>query len=163
MLRLYAVLADAGKIRRTETFMPASPGIGERTYGLRDGYEQLARLIPADAIVQHNPMNKAFAAVLLYSRNQAAAALPDCGTPFGGDFSRCQQIVAPLTSAFGLRESGASLNIDQMCDRLSINVLVAGEQDQAWQDHGSWVWSRQPIVANEYFRAIPCGNHQQGF
>ena len=163
MLRLYAVLTDTGKIRRTESFMPASPGSGERTYGLRDGYEQLERLIPADAVVQHNPTTEAFAAVLLYSQHQAAATGPDCGTAFGGDLSRCSQVVAPLANAFGVQEANANVNIDQMCDRLSINVLVASERDQAWQDNRSWVWNRQPIVANNYLRAIPCGSFQQSF
>jgi hypothetical protein len=163
MLRLYAVLADTGKITRTESFMPASPGGGERTYGLRDGYEQLERLIPADAVVQHNPTAEAFAAVLLYSQHQTAATGPDCGTAFGGDPSRCRQVVASLANAFGVQEPGANVNIDQMCDLLSINVLVASERDQAWQDNRSWVWNRQSIVVNKYLRAIPCGNFQQSF
>jgi len=163
MLRFYAVLADSGAITRTESFLPASPGLGERTYALRDGYEQLGRLIRGDAIVQYNPAAEAFVPRLLYSQHQAAAADSDCGTAFGGDPASCRPVVVSLAPVFKAQEGGKNVDIDKLCDQLSINVLVAGERDQVWQDNRSWVWTHHPLVANESLRALPCGNRQWSF
>ena len=32
------------------------------------------------------------------------------------------------------------------------------DTDPAWRDRTNWIWRRQPIVANRFMRALPCGS-----
>jgi len=35
--------------------------------------------------------------------------------------------------------------------------MVVEDLDPTWHDPSSWVWRRQPMVANDYVRVIRCG------
>ena len=38
-----------------------------------------------------------------------------------------------------------------------IDALVVIDSDKVWADKSSWVWKKQPILANDYARAFLCG------
>ena len=160
MLRLYAPLVEKGAISRSEDWLPENLyDLGPRTYGLRAGYSELDHLVPPSAIIQHNPGTPGYVPFLLYSRYQAVAAVPGCNTVFGGDPAKCAPLYGELHDLF-LRPA-RGVDLDELCDRMSIDVLVASDLDRAWADKKSWVWATAPMAANEYFRAIPCGVHRR--
>ena len=160
VLRLYAPLVEKGTISRSEDWLPENLyDLGPRTYALRAGYAELDRMVSPDAIVQHNPATLGYVPFLLYSRYQAVAAVPGCNTVFGGDPAKCAPLYSELHDLYLRPARGADL--DELCDRMSIDVLVASDLDRAWADKKSWVWTTEPLVANPYLRAIPCGSHQR--
>jgi len=155
-LRFYPLLADAGKITRSESFL-GSPGFAERTYWLRRGFDQLNALTPSTAAVQYNPTGNETMMAHLYSTRQAAMGDPECGSPFGGDLQKCKQMYPYVSAVFNSPDAIRDWSLDLLCDEFYINVLVATDVDPAWQDRYGWVWIKPALFANPSMRAIPCG------
>lgn len=158
IMRSYEPLADAGIIHRTEDFMGMSPDMGERTYRLRTGFTQLAKLTTPSSVLQFNPVGANALLNRLYSTHQTVAGDQTCGTTFGGDPDKCAEAMPYLLSAFNSPENIREWNIDEFCDAFSANLLVATEADPVWGDAGSWVWSKPALTSNDSMRSIPCGS-----
>ncbi len=155
-LRVYAPLADRGRITRDEDFLGAR-NFAERTYWLRDGFERLDRLTPPTAHVQYDPSREEVRLANLYSTRQAAMGDPSCESGFGGDLETCRSAFPSFFAVFNGAQVMRSRNLDDFCDKYQIDVLVANDVDPIWKDSKSWVWMRPTLVANQFFRAIPCG------
>lgn len=152
MLRIYPVLLDTFNMPRYHWLAP-DHRLGERTYALREVYERLGRELPENAIVQQNP--KAIPGDLfygLYADRQTAVETPSCGVVFGGDASLCESVRTPVEEVF---DRGG--DVDQVCRDLSISAVVVKDTDAVWNDKGSWVWTKSPLIGNSYARAFLCG------
>ena len=112
-LRIYPLLADAGKITRSESFL-GSPGFAERTYWLRQGFDQLNALTPSTAAVQYNPTGNETVMAHLYSTRQAAVGDPECGSPFGGDLQKCKQMYPYVAAVFNSPDDIRDWNLDRL-------------------------------------------------
>ena len=42
------------------------------------------------------------------------------------------------------------------CRQYGIQYLVARVYDPSWQDKTSWVWTLNPVVSEDEFRAVDC-------
>lgn len=157
LLRVYAPLTDAGKLRRSETTLGA-PGFGSRTFWLRDGLNRVNSLASPTASVQYNPVGDEVLITHLYSTRQAALGDEGCGAAFGGDADRCRQALPVFAALFNGPEVARGLDLDRVCNVFQLNLLLATDADPVWQDPGSWVWTRQTLLANPAVRAIPCGS-----
>jgi len=155
-LRCYPLLADAKKFVRTETFL-GSPGFGERTYRMREGFGQLSRLTSSSATVQYNPLRDEVAVAHLYSTRQAVIGDVECGTTFGGDPQECKKALPYFAAVFNAPDVVRSWNLDRFCDTYQVDVLVATDTDPVWNDPYSWVWIRPSLHANPSLRAVACG------
>jgi len=155
-LRFYPLLADAGKITRSESFL-GSTGFAERTYWLRQGFDQLNALTPSKAVVQYNPAGSETVMAHLYSTRQAAMGDPECGSPFGGDLRKCKQMYPYVAAVFNSPEAIRNWSLERLCDEFHINVLVATDADPAWRDRYGWVWIKPALSTNPALRAVPCG------
>ncbi len=155
-LRLYAPLVDAGRKARDESFLGAA-NFGERNFHLRQGYRQLDHLLPSDARIQYNPIRDEVRVEDYYSPRQAAMGEYNCGTGFGGSVEDCHMAVALFNPARGTQLD----DVDAVCRRLHLSVLVATDVDPAWQQKDSWVWRRRTLVANPNMRAIACPGAEQ--
>ena len=151
--RVYTLLEDRGSIAHPANWLPMPPGLGQKMFETRVAYRQLGHLLPVDSIVQYNPMASDDLALLMYSKFQSVDAFPDCGADFGGSRSDCLPVQAVLTSLFN---TAGTYNIHPICEKLSIDALVAHASDPAWKDRGSWVWSNQPVIENPYIRIFKC-------
>jgi len=156
-LRFYAPLAEAGRVTRDETFLGVQ-GFGERTYWIRDGFARLDKLTNSDVHVQYNPGREQIVIAHLYSTRQAAMGDSYCESNFGGDLQQCRKAVPSIFMIFNNPEALRAQNLDVICDKYHLNVLVANDVDPVWSTPGSWVWSRPTLVSNPYFRAVRCGN-----
>ena len=156
LLRCYAPLVDSGKVERSERFL-GSPGFGERTYWMREGYGRLNRMTPIDASVQYNPVRDEVLISHLYSTRQAVMGDAFCGSAFGGDPAKCRQAFPYVATVFNAPGAVRNWNIDRFCDDFQVNVLVATDADPVWGDPDSWVWTRRTLLANPSMRAVPCG------
>jgi len=130
--------------------------LGKRTYALRMGYEELKTKLPPDAIVQHNPAADSDDFPYgLYADRPVADENSSCGTIFGGDSAACAPLASAITPIFA--GSGAEADLDRACAEFSMAAVLVKDTDPVWRDRASWVWRRQPIVANPFMRALPCG------
>ncbi|HYM06643.1 MAG TPA: hypothetical protein VEU11_08800 [Terriglobales bacterium] len=140
-------------------FYYAGPSIsGERTAALRQVYEDLKRRLPEKAVVQQNP-NAVPGDVFygLYADRQAGVETPECGVVFGGDPDLCRKVIASVDDLFEKPEAIDQNRVDPLCRLLSIDAVVVKDSDKAWSDKNSWVWKKQPILANNNARVFLCG------
>ncbi len=153
MLRMFPVLIDRGAIRG-EGWVDTDRQFGKRTFALRSAYAVLDAQLPSSAVLQSNPNSTDPILNMLYSGHDSAAGGEKCGTPFGGDPSLCAMRVQKLGGLFRLTD-GSSL--DATCQEYGINAVVVEDLDGVWRKPSSWIWTRHPIVVNNYVRAFRCG------
>ena len=132
--------------------------LGERTYAMRQLYEELQTRTTSDAVYQHNPntdpedlFNGS------YGDRQVASETMTCGSVFGGNSDECGKRIGRIDSLFEDPGAYSASMIDGVCRELSINILVVKDTDPVWRDRGSWVWNRKPLIANSYVRSFNCG------
>jgi len=158
-IRFYPFLSDTTS---TPLYSWLSPDrkLGERTFALRQIYDQLRHRTPVNAIFQHNPHTEPedlFSGI--YADRQFAAETMRCGVFFGGDANLCQSRIGVMVDLFEKTKAYDSTQIEGICGQLSIDFLIVKDTDKVWQDRESWVWKKNPIVANNYGRAFACGSN----
>jgi hypothetical protein len=122
------------------------------------GYAQLNASIPSDAVVQFNPFRADaywMSADLLGVGHQTAIISDQqgCGSELGGDPSGCAAMAAAIDSLF----NGASAEQARAtCHEYAIQYLVARVYDPVWKNKSSWVWTLDPVVADDEFRVLDC-------
>ncbi len=156
-IRFYPLLSD---FTSTPLYAWLSPdrNLGERTFALRAIYDELRRRTPAGAVFQHNPnTNPSDFFHGIYADRQVAAETQGCGVNHGGDASLCKSWYGPINDLFEDPKAFDETQIDELCRRLSIDVLVVKDTDKVWKDRQSWAWKRTPILRNGYGSAFLCG------
>jgi hypothetical protein len=160
ILRAYAPMIDAGISRRTEPWMGPLPGLGQHTYLMREGIEELKRVTPRNAVLQYNPIGSDVFLFHLYANRQVSVGDEACGTTFGGSWEECKQVLPYLNAFFNRpNEEAAKWSLDEICDDIHVDVIAVTSSDKAWYETQSWVWTRKPLVANDALRAFRCGTH----
>lgn len=157
MLRMFPVLVDRESDRGAihgQGWVAPHRQFGKRAYALRSAYESLDAQLPSSAVLQSNPGTGDPVLHMLYSGRDAAAGDGKCGTDFGGDAGVCALRLEKLTVLF---EHPDGSDVDATCREYGIDALIVQDSDPAWWEPSSWVWSRQPLVANEFVRAFRCG------
>ena len=152
MFRYFPVLKDRGTIEGV-MLLDIAPKAGQRTFALRSLYEQLNKELPRNAVIQNNPRTRNLVTNLIYSGHQSVAGDPGCGATFGGDNALCAERVRRLTLLYQLPDDDPQ----SACAEYGIDVMIVQDTDPVWHDRSSWVWSREPLVANDYARAFRCG------
>jgi hypothetical protein len=122
------------------------------------GYAQLDSAIPRDAIVQFNPTPQEpnwITADLLGVAHQTAIISDQqgCGSELGGDPSGCPVMAAALNTLF---KSATAEQARATCHQFGIQYLVARVYDPAWKNKSTWVWTLNPVVSYDEFRALDC-------
>ncbi len=156
-IRVFLPLYEHGRLRDHRT-NGAFPRMSRRVYEAREAYAELARLAPEDAVAQYNPAS--IGSYFLYVNmlnvgRQVVSAEPGCGKSFGGDEGACPLIEASLGALYG----DAPLNLPSalsLCRSLGIQYLLVSDQDPAWQDSASWVWSAAAVVEKPGIRILSC-------
>jgi hypothetical protein len=123
-----------------------------------EGYRELDRRIPQDAVVQYDPAKaNMFLTAMdqMYVNHQIAIAgdTDGCGSTLGGDPRGCATMAAALDPLF---HAGDAAQARTVCRELGIQTLIARVYDPVWKDRGSWVWTLPPVVAQQQFRAVDC-------
>jgi hypothetical protein len=158
MLRMFPILLDRGAIAGPSWVDP-DPQFGKRTFALRSAYDVLDAQLPSSAVLQSNPSKEDPILHMLYSGHDSAAGDGGCGTTFGGDAGVCALRQQKLAGLFELPDGS---NLDATCREYGIDAVVVEDTDDVWQEPSSWIWHRNPTVANDYVRAFRCGVPQDG-
>jgi hypothetical protein len=157
-LRTYVIGVEKGKVLAPD-WLEDDANLGRRQLAIRELYETINQKLPKDIIVQHNPVSRHWTEHLLYNERQRVAAVPGCGANFGGDLRDCMGIIRRVYSFYRIPNSIQDL--DSSCRALSIDVIIATDQDYVWADRRSWVWRTTPIVENKFARAFACSHRSK--
>jgi hypothetical protein len=159
MVRFYTLIADHFAVPR-DAWFPADHHLGERAYDMRMLYEEIQLKLPPTAVLQHNP-NQMLGDVFhgLYADRQLAVETPECGVVFGGNVNRCHAALPSISNIFDNTTPLEWSRVEALCRDTSISALVVKNTDQVWADQGSWVWTQQPLLANQHARAFLCGTN----
>jgi hypothetical protein len=150
MLRMFPILEDQGVIPKHAAWLSSDRQLGRRTMAARRAYTQLESILPEGATLQFNPKgasNGYFCG--MYANRQVVAFDEGCGAVFGGPGQDCAHLLSRILPVFETSASPRPIDMDH------IDVLVFQDTDPVWADRRSWIWQVQPLVANDYFRAIP--------
>jgi hypothetical protein len=134
-------------------------GLSHFAYISSVGYAHLDTSIPYDAVVQFDPVahQMPFWNIMdLAGVNHQAAIIGDqkgCGSEFGGDPSGCKTMGADIDALY---RTATAEQARTVCRQYGIQYLVARPYDPAWNDKSSWVWTLNPVVADQEFRALDC-------
>jgi hypothetical protein len=154
--RFIVPIAELAKTRADNGPEPGT--ISHNAYISSIGYAQLDASIPREAIVQFNPTPQELylKAADLFGIDHQTAIVSDqqgCGSELGGDPSGCAPMAAAIDSLF----NGATAEQARAtCHQYSIQYLVTRVYDPAWKDKSSWVWTLDPVVSDDEFRALDC-------
>jgi hypothetical protein len=130
----------------------ANHSIGKRNLAARQLYEELHKILPVAAVVQQNPALENPVYWGLYADRQTAVEGFRCGNEFGGTGRDCEQLYPALVAIF---DAGAQADqVEPLCRRLKIDVLVVSSGDPVWSNPNSWVWKRNALIAADYARAF---------
>ena len=156
VLRFYLPLG-AASMRSAHD--PDADALSHDAYISYLGYAKLNAAIPRDAIVQFNPAvpNSYWANINLAGVDHQVAIAGDrlgCGSELGGDPSGCPAMAAAIDSLF---QGATADSARATCRQYGIKYLVARIYDPAWNDRGGWVWTLNPVVSDDEFRALDCG------
>jgi hypothetical protein len=117
---------------------------------MRRGYARLESILPEAAVIQFNPRGVTNAFFCgLYANRQVVAFDEGCGSVFGGPRQDCAGLLSRISPAFEASAMPQPIDLDH------IDVLVFQDTDPVWADRSSWILQVQPLVANDYFRAVP--------
>jgi hypothetical protein len=159
--RTFPILSDSFATMRYPWLSPDHQ-LGRRTFELRRAYEELDGILPASAIVQHNP--EAWVGNIpaeLYSNRQMVADAAGCGTVFGGSEKVCEDILLPrLKRIFDGRPPATAEEAANTCRDFSISALLFKDTDSVWADQSSWIWKAHPLVSSDFVRVIACGGRR---
>jgi hypothetical protein len=154
MLRMYPVFLDQwvtpGHTASNHGSPSADGQFGRRALAMRQGYARLESMLPPGATIQFNPRGDTNGYYCgLYANRQVVAFDEGCGSTFGGARGDCAGLISRVVPVF---ETGA---LRRPIDLDPIDVLVFQDTDPVWTNRSSWIWLVQPLVANDYFRAVP--------
>jgi hypothetical protein len=132
----------------------------QKAYISAVGYAKLDQAIPQNAVVQFNPEDEAkdrMAAIvnMLGVDHQIAIAGDQggCGSELGGDPAGCPILAAAID---GLFNGASAQQARTTCRQYGIQYLIARVYDPVWRNKSSWVWTLQPAVSTDDFRAMSC-------
>ena len=159
-IRTFLPLYESGRLRDHRT-NAAFPQMSEHVYELRNAYAYLSRHVPASATVQYN--SSSIGSYFLYvnmlnAGHQIISAEPGCGKSFGGDASACPRIEEAINALY-LDPVAPKASAISICTALGIDYLVVSDQDAAWQDGASWVWTAPAVVEGKTVRILECRNN----
>lgn len=123
------------------------------------GYAKLDASIPSNAVVQFNPAPTNdfwMKNVDLLGVDHQVAIVSDkhqCGAELGGDPAGCPVMAAAIDALY---KGTSAERARATCREHGIQYLVARIYDPAWKEKGSWVWTLQPVVSDDEFRAVNC-------
>jgi hypothetical protein len=157
MLRFATAL---GEWRASGTYEPGSRSYSHNAYISLVGYAQLNATIPDNAVVQFNPNHQqpfwmTSDGVNISHQMAMVSDRPWCGSEIGGDPRPCPAMASAIDALYG------GVSADQAratCRQYGIRYLIARIYDPAWNDKDGWVWTLNPVVSQNEFRALDCGS-----
>jgi hypothetical protein len=129
--------------------------LGERTYAAKQAYAYIGENIPANLIIQNNPLINNDRPLGLYGNHQAAiASVSAYGVP-KDEYDYYVNQIKPIFFSATLTSLDT---IDQICRQYFINFIVVADTDPLWPSLGIWEQQRHALYKNGYYAVFRCGS-----
>jgi len=156
MMRFTLALAEAA--HRHAVHDSEFGSLAHNAYISNIGYSQLDTAIAQNAVVQANPdypgpLWIATDWIGINHQTVVSSSPGSCGAEFRGDSTGCKPMAAEIETLF---HGATAEQARAVCRRYGIQYLVTRLNDPAWEERQSWVWTLNPVVADEHFRALDC-------
>lgn len=153
LLGISTSVIDAALLRTAWPFM-TSIEESRRYYSARIAYEYIRDHTRETTIVQNNPFIFVDRPSGLYGARQMVVS---SRTPYEMDMADdFEQLMDGVGSLF-LGEMVDWCEIDRVCDRYCIDVLVLSDTDPIWQNMTELKAYRVPMYENEHYAVFACG------
>ncbi len=153
IVRFYPVLSDAQWVPKL-FWLAQDEKLGSRTYAHREAYAWLQMHTSPQTVIQQNP-DVAYQDTFygLYADRRTAAEDLTCGAAFAEATRGCAPIVERLKELYSIP---GQTSLENICQSLPVDMMIAKDTDRAWRDKDSWVWSHEPAFANDFVRLYAC-------
>jgi hypothetical protein len=156
LTRFFPILSDMGQVPKLK-WLAMDEKLGERTRANREAYAWLQQHSAGTATIAQNPDVAAVDAFSgLYGDRKIVAGDRTCTVGFGGDREECASIEKFLTKVFD-----GETDLAAACPELTAGFYIVKDADPVWTQPRSWVWTKEPVFANQYVRIFGCArsNH----
>lgn len=128
--------------------------LGERTYAAKLAYRFVEGSLPLAATLQTNPAVEHDRPLGLYGNRQTAVSAV---APYGVASAQMQPLKDEIGPIFSSPTPLAWEQIDQICQRYQISLLVTNDLDPLWNLRKELETERLPSYQNRYYAVYPCG------
>jgi hypothetical protein len=156
LLRFFPLLVDANVTGFPNRLSPDTR-LGERTRDGRLAYEFINDELPADIVIQQNPLSKIDRIDRpsgLYGNRQFAISF---NAAYNVPLSVLDMRSTAISKIFALAHENSWDKIDQLCRDYFIDVLVVNDQDPLWKGLSFLYQQRAALYENRYYAVISCG------
>ena len=157
LLRIFPLLVDAN-VAGFPNRLSLDRQLGERTFNGRLTYEFIDNKMPADIIIQQNPLSNIDKLDLpsgLYGNRQFAISY---NVPYNVPLSLLNAKTKAIAEIFLLANQNSWDKIDMLCRDYFIDILVISDQDALWESLPRLHQQRAALYENRYYAVVPCGN-----
>ncbi len=157
LLRFWPVLVDRNIAGFPNTLSPDTR-LGERTFDGRLAYEFINDKLPADIVIQQNPVSNVDRIDRpsgLYANRQFAISY---NAPYNVPVSVLKARAHEVSKIFVLEHQNSWDTIDLLCQQYFIDVLIVSDQDPLWKNLPLLYQQRTSLYQNRYYAILPCGH-----
>ena len=152
-LRSWPLFIDAGLTNAQ--FLSADTHLGEHTFAARQVYDFINSHFADNLIIQTNPTTPLNFPLGLYSHRQTVISGI---TAYGVPAATYSNMVDQIKPIFLSTDQRSWQNIDSICKKTSINILVVNDLDPLWSSLPGLEISRTAAFKNDYYAVFTCGN-----
>jgi hypothetical protein len=146
-------LVDTGLLRFAWPIM-TGPKETLKYYSARLAFDYLSDNVPEDAITQINPSNFIDRPSGLYGTHQMIVS---DRTAYGVPLSNFNTLVDNVGQLFISQDIAGWSNIDILCQKYSIDVLIFEDTDPIWNSLSELKKLRSALYENSYYAIFSCG------
>ncbi|MCX6065052.1 MAG: hypothetical protein NT121_04765 [Chloroflexi bacterium] len=152
LLRFWPILVDQNVTAFPVEISPDAH-LGERTFAARLAYEYIQENIPANWVVQYNPMRTLDRPAGLYGSHQMALA---DFTSYGVSPDSFQKRRQEIGALFDTETTFTWQAVDTACKRYFIDVLIINDTDGVWKNLPALKIQRPSLYQNDYYEVFRC-------
>jgi hypothetical protein len=155
-LRTWPFVIDAGLTM--PLMLSEDAHLGERTYAAKQAYIFIAQNIPSSMLIQNNPTINLDRPLGLYGNRQVVISNV---APYGIPDNEFKSLVNKVKPIFLSQNISSWNQIDQVCEKYLINILVISDQDPLWSSLPVLQQQRKAFYKNNYYAIYACGSSVQ--
>jgi len=153
LLRFWPVLIDTG-IPGFPNGLSPDRQLGQRTFYARLAHEFIGNELPANIVIQQNPLTGIDRPSGLYGSRQLAIS---ANAPYNVPRPLLQTNMDQISKIFTLEHATSWAKIDSLCEDYFIDILVVNDLDPLWNNLPFLYQQRTALYKNHYYAILACG------
>lgn len=154
LLRFWPFLIDMGVTGFPNGLSPDTQ-LGQRTFAARLTHEFIDQKLPANIVIQQNPLTGIDRPSGLYGNRQLAIS---ANAPYNVPIDLLQANMNQISNIFTSEYISSWDRIDALCREYFIDVLIVNDLDPLWNSLSLLHQQRTVFYQNGYYAVFACGN-----